>query len=66
MEKEINIDLLYEKIKEKKISLRRLAALTSISSSQLCMIFSHKRNLTVSKLNRILKETHIKIDDIIK
>jgi transcriptional regulator with XRE-family HTH domain len=64
METKINIDKLYDKIKESGMSIRQLAAKTGISGPHLSMMFKGKRNMTVKKLNRILGVTHIDIKDI--
>ena len=64
METKVNIQLLYDKIKEKNISFRQLAGKTGISTSHLSMMFTGKRNMTVKKLNKILEVTGIPIEDI--
>ena len=66
MEKQINVDLLYEKIKESGISFRELSEKTGISTPHLSLMFRDKRNITVKKLNKILEVTHINIKDIVK
>lgn len=64
MERKINIDLLYKKIKDSGISFRELSNKTGISTAHLSMMFMHKRNMTVSKLNKILEVTKIDIKDV--
>ncbi len=66
MERKINVDLLYEKIKESGISFKELSEKTGISAPHLSMMFRDKRNITVKKLNKILEVTHINIKDIMK
>lgn len=66
MEKKINIDLLYSKIKESGISFRELSKKTGISASHLSMMFNHKRNITVKKLNKIIEVMKIDVKDILK
>lgn len=66
MERKINIDLLYSKIKDLNITLRQLSNLTGMSAAHLSMMFSGKRNITIKKLNKILDATKINIKDIIK
>ena len=66
MEKKIDVDLLYSKIKEKDIKLNDIAAMTGISSAHLCLMFNQKRNITVDKLNKIIAATKIDINDITK
>ena len=65
MEKQqIDIKLLYEKIKESGLTFKELSDKTGISASHLSFIFSGKRNLTIKKLNLILKATEIDVKDI--
>lgn len=66
MERKINVDLLYKKIKESGISFKELSDKTGISTPHLSMMFKNKRNITVKKLNKILEVTHIDIKDIMK
>lgn len=66
MEKKIDVDLLYSKIKEKDIKLNDIANITGISSAHLCLMFKQKRNITVDKLNKIIEATKIDINDITK
>lgn len=66
MERKINVDLLYNKIKERGISFRELSRQTGISTAHLSLMFNDKRNITVKKLNKILEVTHIDIKDITK
>ena len=66
MERKINIDLLYKKIKESGISFKELSDKTGISTPHLSMMFKNKRNITIKKLNKILEVTHIDIKDIMK
>lgn len=64
METQIDIDKLKEKLNEKKITYRKLAKMTGISYTHLSLIFAHKRNLSVVKLNIILNATGIDVKDI--
>lgn len=66
MERKINIDLLYKKIKESGISFKEISDKTGISTPHLSMMFKSKRNITVKKLNKILEATRIDIKDIMK
>lgn len=66
MEKKVDIDLLYKKIKEKNMSLNSLAKITNISAGYLCMMLNNKRTMTVDRLNKILQATNININDITK
>ena len=65
MENKIDINKLYDKIKEMGLSLRDLSKLTGISSSHLCSMFKGNRNMNIKKLNIILNATNIKINEII-
>lgn len=65
MENKIDVNKLYDRIKEMGISLRELSKLTGISSSHLCSMFKGNRNMSVNKLNIILEATNIKINEII-
>ena len=62
--RQIDIDKLKEKLNEKKITYRKLAKMTGISYTHLSLIFAHKRNLSVVKLNIILNATGIDVKDI--
>lgn len=66
MEKQIDLELLFDKIKEKNITLIELSKKTGISTPHLSMMFKDKRNMTIKKLNKILKATNIDIEDVIK
>lgn len=66
MEKKIDVDLLYSKIKQKDIKLSYISAMTGISQPHLCLMFNQKRNITVAKLNKIIEATKIDINDITK
>lgn len=62
----IDIDLLYNEIKIKRISLNQLAKQMGMSNSYLCLMLNNKREMKVSVLNKILKTTGIKINKIAK
>lgn len=66
MEKQIDLELLFDKIKEKNITLIELSKKTGISTPHLSMMFKDKRNMTIKKLNKILKATNIDIEDVTK
>lgn len=62
--KEIDIHLLSEELKRKNITLTKLSELTNISKGHLSMMFNDKRNMSIKKLNKILRSTNIKLEDI--
>lgn len=66
MEKKININLLYKKIKDSGMSFKELSEKTGISAPHLCLMFKHKRNMTIEKLNKILEATKTDIDELTK
>lgn len=66
MERKINVELLYSKIKDSGISFKELSKKTGISAPHLSMMFNNKRNITVKKLNKILEVMKIDVKDISK
>lgn len=65
MERKININVLYDKIKDSGMSFKQLSNKTGISAPHLSMMLKGKRNITVNKLNKILSATKIDIKDIL-
>ena len=66
MEKQIDLELLFDKIKETNMTFKELSQKTGISAPHLSMMFKDKRNMTVKKLNKILKAANINIEDVTK
>lgn len=66
MARQISLDKLKNELKERNISYYMVSRRTGISVSLLSLMFNHKRNMTVVKLNKIIKSCKINIDKIME
>lgn len=66
MAKQIKMELLKNELKERNISYYMVQRRTGISVSLLSLMLAGKRNMSVVKLNKIIKSCKISIDKIME